>query len=284
MLASSIVPIAIRSLQIKAGEKTALEMAMIQEASRNYYVDNNSWPRDIPTLQAQGYLNPGWKANNPWNNAYQISSTNLNLSVSTDVPIQWTNLVASHLPGAVINTTTVSSTVATGNSAGSLPVGTIIAWSSNALPSTGTFLWCDGRIYKASDYQSLFRVVGNIFGGDGVATFAVPDLRGRTIVGLNVLPDDGSNTRVTSSDGYDVNNIGGVFGEEKHRLTVAEMPPHHHEAGPSLGNIPNSFGTSGVMRWRVDSYGVGQSTDTGGNQPHSIIQPSMTLAYIIKAN
>ena len=41
ILTSSIIPIAIRSFQIKAAEKTALEVIMIQDASRNYYRGNN---------------------------------------------------------------------------------------------------------------------------------------------------------------------------------------------------------------------------------------------------
>ena len=42
---------------------------------------------------------------------------------------------------------------------------------------------CDGRLLSIADYSALFAVIGTTYGGDGVSTFAVPDLRGRTIIG-----------------------------------------------------------------------------------------------------
>lgn len=36
---------------------------------------------------------------------------------------------------------------------------------------------CDGRLLSISTYQALFTLLGTTFGGDGVTTFALPDLR-----------------------------------------------------------------------------------------------------------
>jgi microcystin-dependent protein len=41
----------------------------------------------------------------------------------------------------------------------------------------------DGRIMKISQSSGLFSLLGAKFGGDGKTTFALPDLRGRTVVG-----------------------------------------------------------------------------------------------------
>ena len=41
------------------------------------------------------------------------------------------------------------------------------------------WLTCDGRILQVSQYQALFSLLGNIYGGNGTSTFALPDLRGR---------------------------------------------------------------------------------------------------------
>ena len=97
ILTSSITPVFIKRIQVKAGEKTALEMSVIQQAALAYYVANNAWPANIPDLQNAGYLNPAWVANNPWQNVYTISSTSSAFTVSTVVPREWINLVGRDL-------------------------------------------------------------------------------------------------------------------------------------------------------------------------------------------
>lgn len=39
------------------------------------------------------------------------------------------------------------------------------------------FGFADGRVMNISAHQALFAIVGNLYGGDGVTTFALPDLR-----------------------------------------------------------------------------------------------------------
>ncbi len=39
------------------------------------------------------------------------------------------------------------------------------------------WLLCDGRLLASEAYAALFALLGARFGGDGVATFALPDLR-----------------------------------------------------------------------------------------------------------
>jgi microcystin-dependent protein len=38
-------------------------------------------------------------------------------------------------------------------------------------------LFCDGAEYNREDYPNLFAIIGGTYGGDGVDTFCVPDLR-----------------------------------------------------------------------------------------------------------
>ncbi|WP_304070451.1 phage tail protein [Maricaulis maris] len=40
----------------------------------------------------------------------------------------------------------------------------------------------DGQIMPVSQYTALFSLYGTMYGGDGRSTFALPDLRGRTMV------------------------------------------------------------------------------------------------------
>ena len=86
ILTSSITPVFIKMIQVKAGEKTALEMSVIEQAALSYYATNNAWPASIQALQSSGYLNPSWSASNPWQNAYTISSNTSAFTVSTTVP------------------------------------------------------------------------------------------------------------------------------------------------------------------------------------------------------
>ena len=38
---------------------------------------------------------------------------------------------------------------------------------------------CDGRLLPIAQFDALFALLGTTYGGDGVTTFALPDLRGR---------------------------------------------------------------------------------------------------------
>ena len=43
---------------------------------------------------------------------------------------------------------------------------------------------CDGQLLPINQNQALFALLGTQFGGNGVQTFALPDLRGRNIIGM----------------------------------------------------------------------------------------------------
>jgi len=71
---------------------------------------------------------------------------------------------------------------------------------------------CDGQIMAISQNQALFAILGTAFGGDGVRSFGLPNLKGRVPVG--------------SGRTYP---IGAVGGEEAHTLLASEAPPHTHK-------------------------------------------------------
>jgi microcystin-dependent protein len=70
---------------------------------------------------------------------------------------------------------------------------------------------CNGQILPINQYSAVFALLGTTYGGNGVQTFALPDLRSRTSIGF------GPN-----------NPIGSFAGEENHTLLVNEMPLHNH--------------------------------------------------------
>ncbi len=49
-------------------------------------------------------------------------------------------------------------------------------------------LEADGRLLPISSNSALFSLLGTTYGGDGRTTFALPDLRGRTVIGAGEGP------------------------------------------------------------------------------------------------
>jgi microcystin-dependent protein len=45
------------------------------------------------------------------------------------------------------------------------------------------FVVCDGSLRQIAIDTTLYNYIGKTYGGDGVTTFALPDLRGRSPVG-----------------------------------------------------------------------------------------------------
>ena len=74
---------------------------------------------------------------------------------------------------------------------------------------------CDGQILPINQNQSLYSLLGTIYGGDGRTCFGLPDLRGRTPI------HEGSSGGVN-------HGLGSKGGEENHALSVQETPNHKH--------------------------------------------------------
>jgi microcystin-dependent protein len=72
-------------------------------------------------------------------------------------------------------------------------------------------------------HRNLFAVIGTIYGGDGRHTFALPDLRGRTMIGSGTGPNLPPR-RIGESGG-----VGAID------LDVAHMPSHTHRVIGSTG-------------------------------------------------
>lgn len=61
-------------------------------------------------------------------------------------------------------------------------VGEIRRFPFNDIPND--WLACNGQELSVSEYNALFQAIGTTYGGDGTSTFALPDLQGRTPVGV----------------------------------------------------------------------------------------------------
>ena len=149
-----------------------------------------------------------------------------------------------------------------------------------------------------SAYAALFAVVGTTYGaGDGSTTFNLPDLRGRTVAGLD-------NMGGTDAGRLDwANTLGTVGGTQNHTLTAAQsgVPAHSHPiTDPGHAHVlyqisggGGAFAPNYSMGTAVPSGGaatvngttgitVNNNADTNAVSAHNNMQPTMLLNYIIR--
>jgi microcystin-dependent protein len=142
---------------------------------------------------------------------------------------------------------------------------------------------CDGRVLPIQQYAALFSLLGTTYGGNGVHTFALPDLRGRVAVGNG------------NGDGLSSRQLGEQVGSEAVNLTVAQLPAHTHEFKVSAdstvnapkGNYPGPLvSTSGDTVKGYDptpeaSFSTAAIAATGGSQPHNNLPPYLAINWCI---
>jgi microcystin-dependent protein len=147
---------------------------------------------------------------------------------------------------------------------------------------------CDGQLMSISQNAALFSVLGTTYGGDGVQTFALPNLQGRVPIHQGQGP------------GLSPYSIGQFAGSENVTLLQNQMPQHNHLVGVSNqpgtvsdpSNATLAQGNSGETRnpVAVSDYVTTAVTGSlapttvsavGGNQPHDNLQPYLCVNFII---
>lgn len=138
---------------------------------------------------------------------------------------------------------------------------------------------CEGQIISISENETLFMLLGTTYGGDGVSTFGLPDLRGRVPI-------------------HQANNypLGMKAGSEAVTLTNTQLPAHTHlplaaqTAGSASSPQNNIWAKAAVYSTGVDSsnnplpkapMNNSNLSSFGGSQPHSNMMPSLTVSFII---
>lgn len=100
------------------------------------------------------------------------------------------------------------------------PAGVIHMFAGSISPSG--WLICDGSAVSRTVYADLFKVIGTTYGaGDGNTTFSLPDMRGRTPVGVG------------QGVGLTARTLGGTVGQENSSLIEANLPAHAHSFTPA---------------------------------------------------
>jgi len=120
-------------------------------------------------------------------------------------------------------------------------LGMITLWPLRWVPDG--YALCDGTLLQVSQNQALFSLLGNIYGGNGSTTFALPDLRNRVPLGGQTV-----NSAAQTGGAAQANVV--ATGAGSFTLSLANMPAHTHTA---------SFTPSGSSSTSV-SIGVGTGT------------------------
>jgi microcystin-dependent protein len=161
-------------------------------------------------------------------------------------------------------------------------IGQLMCVGFNFAPRGWVF--CNGQLLSIAQNTALFSLLGTTYGGDGITTFAVPDLRGRAPIGMG------------SGPGLSTYQQGEMTGTETTTLLTTNMPVHNHTImannGTGTTNSPEGaiaagYGTTlppegpyttGSANTTMATNAVGPS---GGSQPFSILNPLIAMNWII---
>jgi microcystin-dependent protein len=139
--------------------------------------------------------------------------------------------------------------------------------------------FCDGRTLQISQNDALFNLLGTTYGGDGQATFNLPDLRGRIPINMGQGP---------KLSNYQLGQMGGA---ENVTLSVTELPSHSHtmvasldaatQAGPSGAYVAQTTAQTYIPAPAVAAMASGSVGISGNSIPHENLMPFTCISFII---
>jgi microcystin-dependent protein len=167
-------------------------------------------------------------------------------------------------------------------------LGQLMLFAGNFCPQGWAV--AEGQLQPISQNTALFSILGTTYGGDGVTTFALPDLRGRA--------------PILSGQGPGLNNYveGQMGGAESFTLSTSQMPIHNHPLVASQ-NPADIFSPMGALLAANEHTSKGKQKDTipfytlpgsnqvqmantaignaGGNQPVEFRSPYIAMMWCI---
>ncbi|MFZ5643699.1 MAG: phage tail protein [Bacillota bacterium] len=158
-------------------------------------------------------------------------------------------------------------------------IGEIRIFAGNFAPYGWAF--CNGQIMQIVQNTALFSLIGNVYGGDGKTTFALPNLSGRAPMHQGAGP--GLTPRV----------LGETGGYTSVTLLQNEMPVHSHavncQATANTNDPAGAVWANTAGRGSPTPYGTPPNVamsqqavqPAGGSMPHNNMQPYLGLNFII---
>lgn len=159
-------------------------------------------------------------------------------------------------------------------------VGEIRMFAGN-FPPVG-WMFCDGQPLAISENETLFQLIGTMYGGDGESTFNLPNLQSRIPLHFGTGPDGITYQQAEMS------------GTESVTLTTQQIPSHTHAQLCSTGSGAVTPDPVNAVASKTDlsqyssagaTVAMGNpnmvSDPVGGSQPHENCQPFLCINYII---
>lgn len=156
-------------------------------------------------------------------------------------------------------------------------LGEIRMFGGNFAPANWAL--CNGQLLSIAEYETLYALIGTTYGGNGVTTFALPDLCGRIPVHQGKATDQPTDFV-----------IGQKAGVESVFLTKDNLPAHTHTVTCSsqLGTKDSPSGAVWAKQAQEFStnapeiaLNAASISSVGGNQPHENLMPFGVVTFII---
>ena len=174
-------------------------------------------------------------------------------------------------------------------------LGQIIMFAGNFAPNGWAL--CNGQLLSIAQNSALFAILGTTYGGDGITTFALPNLQGR-------VPEHWG-----TGAGLPPVTIGEAAGSNNVSILVSNLPQHAHPVAPPCSDVagtvntpvnsysavdaatatftpPSTRGTIGVTSYAPaatanQTMAPFISGMTGSSLPISVQQPYLAVTFII---
>ena len=139
------------------------------------------------------------------------------------------------------------------------------------------WLPADGRLLHIQSYTALYSLLGVSYGGDGQNTFGLPDLRGRTAVGVGQGP------------GLSQLDQGEQGGNDRTTLLLPNLPAHNlaattvtaTHAAPDATRTLAQAQNAGLYASGGTPVTLAQSGVAGQGQPVPTMSPYLTIIWCI---
>jgi microcystin-dependent protein len=166
-------------------------------------------------------------------------------------------------------------------------IGQILTFGGNFAPLN--YALCNGQLLQISQFTALYQLIGTTYGGDGIQTFALPNLQSRIPVHQG------------QGNGLSPYLLGQAEGSEDVTLSTSQLPTHSHAVNVVTGagalatpggntylasQAPAPAGNANVYLPYSSAniqipLATNSVTQTGQSLPHPNIQPVLAITYCI---
>lgn len=139
---------------------------------------------------------------------------------------------------------------------------------------------CDGRALRIADHQALYALIGTTYGGDGVTTFNLPDLRSRTML------HRGASRPLGRPGGAEI-SASGQIPKHAHALFASADPGSTNDPAGALpaALAIGSEATGSYFAYAANPVEKQLSAEAlapaGSSAAHDNMQPSLTVNFCI---